>query len=499
MQRFTSWAEIEPTATKAEIELKHAASTGIICKTGPRNEIPPLHNGWTGINRDRVIRAGVLRFFLEKEGKSSNYKREIKVIGAYISQELDLTEAEIQRSLTLCDCRLFSGIVAERSFWRNPVHIVNCAVPGLNFAEAEFRSQVVLESLNLKSARPSPLNFQGARFGSDCFLSSVKVKGHSNFVGSRVSGQLSICGSSFIYSKKNDVALDMQDSRINSNLFLDGQTTFIGGLDLTAAFIRDLVDNEVDWKTACQGPLNINGFKYSIIHGATDSTSRLEWLNLGERHQQDFHPQPYKQLAKTLHDMGHEADAKKVRIALARKLTIQTRARRTVILDGTGAAAWLSLWYDFTNPFLWIWHNTLGLLTDHGFRPGKSVAALVALWVLAVCPAHLAWEEGSFAPNSGPILTSPEWKALARTDPNPAQAWGQSVPGKDWESFDKYAYAADLVIPILDLGQTDAWAPSTERGWWGKQLWWLRWVFTTLGWIVTALGAAALTGIIRRE
>ncbi|KIC30844.1 hypothetical protein RA25_18160 [Leisingera sp. ANG-S5] len=118
---------------------------------------------------------------------------------------------------------------------------------------------------------------------------------------------------------------------------------------------------------------------------------------------------------------------------------------------------------------------------------------------MAVCPAHLAWEEGSFAPNSGPILTSPEWKALARTDPNPAQAWGQSVPGKDWESFDKYAYAADLVIPILDLGQTDAWAPSTERGWWGKQLWWLRWVFTTLGWIVTALGAAALTGIIRRE
>ena len=41
--------------------------------------------------------------------------------------------------------------------------------------------------------------------------------------------------------------------------------------------------------------------------------------------------------------------------------------------------------------------------------------------------------------------------------------------------------------------------PSTNRGWWGKQLYWLRWVLGAFGWIVTALGAAAITGLIRRD
>jgi hypothetical protein len=30
-------------------------------------------------------------------------------------------------------------------------------------------------------------------------------------------------------------------------------------------------------------------------------------------------------------------------------------------------------------------------------------------------------------------------------------------------------------------------------------MWWLSWVFTIVGWIVTALGAAAITGVIRRD
>ncbi|MCV2865600.1 hypothetical protein OE647_12780 [Defluviimonas sp. WL0075] len=56
-----------------------------------------------------------------------------------------------------------------------------------------------------------------------------------------------------------------------------------------------------------------------------------------------------------------------------------------------------------------------------------------------------------------------------------------------------------MVVPILTLGQTTAWAPSTNRGAWGRVLWWARWVLSSAGWIVTALGAAAITGIIRRD
>jgi len=56
-----------------------------------------------------------------------------------------------------------------------------------------------------------------------------------------------------------------------------------------------------------------------------------------------------------------------------------------------------------------------------------------------------------------------------------------------------------VVIPIIDFGQTGAWAPSTTRGPWGERLWWARWILSALGWIVAALGAAAVTGIIRKD
>jgi hypothetical protein len=55
------------------------------------------------------------------------------------------------------------------------------------------------------------------------------------------------------------------------------------------------------------------------------------------------------------------------------------------------------------------------------------------------------------------------------------------------------------VIPLIDLGQTDAWAPSTNRGVWGERLWRYGFFLHILGWFITALGAAAVTGIIRRD
>jgi hypothetical protein len=241
--------------------------------------------------------------------------------------------------------------------------------------------------------------------------------------------------------------------------------------------------------------MNLDGFTYDRITGPTDAKTRLDWLSRGDYMNGEFAPQPYKQLAKVLHDMGHEADATQIRVELADKLATLRRKER-IWFRGSAREF---LWKLLPLPILWLWHKALHLLTDYGYRPIKSVYALFLLWALAIYPAHLAWEEGSFAPNSGPILTSPDWMWYAQIEENPADTWSKTLPGKDWETFNRYAYAADLVIPILDLGQTDAWAPSTERGLWGYHLWWLRWVFTIAGWIVTALGAAALTGIIRRE
>ncbi len=93
---------------------------------------------------------------------------------------------------------------------------------------------------------------------------------------------------------------------------------------------------------------------------------------------------------------------------------------------------------------------------------------------------------------------------------NPAKVWSDKymlapdgtptlTAGRDYETFNAVAYAVDLVVPIVSLGQEAAWAPSTTRGPWGWWLWGARWWLVALGWIVTAIGAAAVTGVIRRD
>ena len=73
------------------------------------------------------------------------------------------------------------------------------------------------------------------------------------------------------------------------------------------------------------------------------------------------------------------------------------------------------------------------------------------------------------------------------------------LPGIILPMLELSALVRDLVVPIVSLGQEAAWAPSTTRGPWGWWLWGARWWLISLGWIVTAIGAAAVTGVIRRD
>ncbi|KIC09891.1 hypothetical protein RA19_14135 [Leisingera sp. ANG-M1] len=490
MQRFKSWAEIDPT--EAEEKLMQMAMAGEFCNCGPESQTPPEPADWSSLPADRHIRADVLRFFL-RGGCESSQVTEVGVMltGALISGELDLADCEILGNMLLHNCCFQHGIDASRCNALKDFRLHACKLPFLDAAGLKVGGQLGCDGAEFQNKGGTALNLQDAEIGQTLFLRSVKIFGAADLNGLKTGGALECNGAEF--QNRGRTALNLQDAEIGQGFFFRDQVTVQGSIDLTTAHCGDLVDDPDCWPDS--GHLILDGFTYRRIAGSTDARTRLNWLARGDHWEGEFYPQPYKQLAKVLHEMGHEADAKEVRISLAQKLARNARAER-IWFTGTE--------FEFLRvllplPIIWFWHMALNFLTDYGYRPGKSLAALVFLWAVAIYPAHKAWKEGSFAPNSGPMLTSPEWQHLARDSDNPSKEWSSTVPGKDWETFNRYAYAADLVVPIIDLGQTDAWAPSTERGWWGYHLWWLRWVFTTMGWIVTALGAAALTGIIRRE
>ncbi|WP_299724490.1 hypothetical protein [uncultured Tateyamaria sp.] len=278
-----------------------------------------------------------------------------------------------------------------------------------------------------------------------------------------------------------------------------------GAISLNGAHVAELDDHPDNWpdRTA----LYLDGFTYDRIRGKVSASHmRMDWLENGSYFDDEFRPQPYSQYAKFLRETGHDEDARRVMFTRERlrRASAQDERRKS----GRGVAVLLTVWFSF-------WNFLLRLLVGYGHYPFRSVAALAVLILGTIVPAHFAWEEGSFAPNAPPVLVSDDWTVLAETDPHPAAAWAGDrlpaasdltlaqwraiAPGRDWETFNRYAYGFDVVIPIIDFGQTAAWSPSTTRGPWGFHLWWGSWILTVMGWIVTALGAAAITGIIRRE
>ena len=369
----------------------------------------------------------------------------------------------------------------------------------LTSAALKVGGQLNCQGAKFNTPEGKALNLQGAEVKETFSLSNATFNGSADLNGIKIGGQL-VCEGAKFNTPKGE-ALNLQTAEITGGLFLRNIAQIRGALDLQAAKASTLVDDLHSYPSA--GALILDGFTYDRIIGPTDAKTRLNWLAKGDRWNGEFFPQPYKQLAKTLHDMGHESDAQQVRIALARKLRQDARAKLHVTPDGDLGTGLHSIWRDICRLTLGAKDSISLLLTAHGYKPQRSLYALILLIAAATFPAQRAWDAGSFAPNSAPILLSESWQALARDDsiPNPAAEWAKhnAIPGKDWESFHPLAYAADVVIPIVEFGQTDAWAPSTERGTWGYHLWYLRWVFTTAGWIVTALGAAALTGIIRRD
>jgi hypothetical protein len=413
------------------------------------------------------VRAEVLRFLILGGCDACRVQeRGVWLEGAHVSGALDLSFARARGQTVLDRCR---------------------------FGERPDLQQADLQLLSLDGSALPGLFAEGAQVAGDVFLrDGFAAEGEVSLSGATVGGQLACTGGAF--RNPGGKALSAQRMRVVASFFFRGVQVHEGVIDLASAHVGDLADDPDSWPEA--GRLILDGFTYDrIVAAFTDSRERLDWLAKGTVWKGEFKPQPYTHLAKVLREMGHERGARDVLEAQGRLIRWHEwrRARdalngdwgpglRSVLADLRFAAGGVSRW-----------------VVGYGHKPFRSLGWLLFLWLLAVWLAHMAWVSGAMVPNSDVILTSGGWQEVLGAA-NPAAAW--SAPGgagQDWETFSRYAWAFDVVVPILSLGQTEAWAPSTARGGWGWALWWGRWVLTVAGWIVVALAAAAVTGIIRRD
>lgn len=529
---FKDWADIKSHydkhfgitgLTPAEQELKDAVASGQICDFSPNlpteNALPPKPKDWNKPDKTRHIRADVLRFVLlqtVRYGEMTEFGT--RLVGAQITGMLFLERATVPEVCGLFACHFECAIEANGSNFKSNAVFKHSQLPALSVMGATFKGQLDCDCLILVRENGIVLNLQGATTLGDVFLRGVTANATLAIQAASIEGQLSLRGSTF--GSAEGEALNLQGTKIKNGFHFREIREIKGSIILTGASTSALVDDSASWSKIDN--LILDGFRYGRISGDTKPpfAERMDWLKKGSVIQGEFHPQPYTQLADTYKRAGHDREARDVRVALARKLAEQDwydthekwLARELLFEARYPLGEWIGRFLHkclrlsvtaSKSCWNWLFRNVVG----YGYKPFNSLWFLLGLIVAAWILAYSAWHEGQFAPNSAPILVSQDWMNI-KDDPMAAIKWSEPYDkvenphgggGQDWETFNSFAYAADIVIPIVEIGQTSAWAPSPARGAWGWTLWWMRWVFTAAGWIISALGAAAITGVIRRE
>ena len=346
------------------------------------------------------VRAEVIRFFAYGGDKDNPVLGSfIRLQGAWISGDLDLTHADIPYALVFHSCH-FDGAVQMRH--------VKCA-------------ELDLQGSRLKKGLAGdPLVVDGSVQLSEGFVADEAVV----IVGSRIGGDLNCSGGKFCGG------LNANRSKIGALVWKN-----VGGhgyVELRAALAEVLNDDLKSWKPPFK--VDLNGFAYGqfIDSENANAKSRIEWLA-----SMPFSPQPYEQVAKVLFGMGHDADARAV---LLEKERLQTADNRTPFWRKIGRR----LWDEFAG---------------YGYRLRRTVGWTLATIAIGCGVFSHANDVGDIVPHQPAILASAEYQQAREDGFSEAEAALKEFP--EHPEFNPLVFSADVFIPLFALHQEPFWYPTS--------------------------------------
>ena len=342
-------------------------------------------------------------------------------------------------------------------------------------------------------AKDKALNCEPISVGADVLLSEeFEARGRIVLFRAVITGNLQISGATLT------TGLVAQGMRVRAGFFWRNVTGDGIEVDLIDPHVGTLIDSPGSWTSVKR--LRLSSFRYDRIESKMDVQERLDWLAKHDATARRFTPQPYVQLANVLRRQGMISAVNTVMI---KREDLQCDADMEQAVEGNewwGLFALVMLLRPFLSlPFKWMF--------GYGHQPARVLPWIAAILGITICFAQQIHIHGQFAPTSSVVLTSQDWLDSFPTDPVPdsplwrvqLDAWAQTTSGRDYTSFSAFLYALDLFIPLDALGQEKNWAPSAERGWWGDWGHRLRWLVQMAGWVITAIGAAVVTGLIGRR
>ncbi|MEU4965098.1 membrane-associated oxidoreductase [Streptomyces smyrnaeus] len=449
----------------------------------------------------RSVRARVLRSLLLAAPEEDGEIPALRLRGARITGELNLHSGVVAcpvslracdfeetvvlygaefRQLTMSECRMpglwATTLRVDGSLRLNDCHIPGAvALSGARIAGALFLSRAVLgtpaaDAGGEPSERPeAPLKLDHATIGEDLRGTRLTVHGRSRLEGLGVAGLVRLDdarllnpGDTALHAETLTVGTDLHAMRLHAEgrvnlrgVTVPGQLNLgyarlsnPGGVALRASssavgefWLREVppVEGVVNLRRAridmlyaepqvWPASVRFDGLTYTTLAPALPAAERLEVLG---RDGDGYVPSAYEQLTAAYRHIGDDAAARTVQLAK------QRRHRRTLSLYGR------------------LWGHLQDVTVGYGFRPMRAAGWLAGLLLLGALTFGLR-------------------------PPRPLKE--DEAP-----EFNAFAYALDLLLPIIDFGQEKAYAPQG-----GYQ--WLAYLFIVAGWV---LATTFVTGVNR--
>ena len=259
-------------------------------------------------------------------------------------------------------------------------------------------------------------------------------------------------------------------------------------MDLRDAEVASLVDREDCWPE--KGKLKLDGFAYGRFAEGTlrEAPRRRDWLD--RQPQEDlrgnFKPQPFQQLVKVLKEAGHSKEARKIAIREQELLTSGVRFK--------------------SRPFEWLWRRFLDISIRYGYMPERIIIAAVAVWLICGVVYKLGEDQRIFAPtNAAYFLHKKVEDCRAADKQNSANCYLENGP--EYPSFDPFVFSLDVILPVVNLHQKDAWQPMdrpleirvANRSFPFLPIRLVTWLETLLGWVAAIMLTAFVGGVIKKE
>lgn len=442
---------------------------------------------------------------------------QVNLAGARITGQLSCTKGRFENpgGVALhCD----SLQVGADVFMREGFH----ATGEVNLVGARITGQLSCIKGRFENPGGVALDCEALQVEADVFLrEGFHAEGKVNLIRAHVQGHL-IC-----QEGRFDSGLATEGLRVEGALYWRGLAGFSGPLNFNDAHVGRLCDDAESWRDA--KPLYLSGFRYERLDSGMSVAERLTWLSrkverritpaiakildhdgntrldqpsfIRGADKKQCDPQPYTQLAKVLREQGMPQGAARILEERDKRVRRASYHRAMAAQDGTFRAGWAAQLAALMRPI----NALFGAVFGYGHRPGRAIYWVLGLWLFATLLYAQVWAVDQMAPESAIVLTSPDWIAAVEgyednpTGPLPLTLWKDSPTAKDYETFQPMLYALDVFIPLDALGQEAAWAPSPVRGNWGAFGFWAKPALQVAGWIITAVGAAAVAGLVGRK